>query len=206
MLDKFDMVTIPSGHFLMGDEFTHTSSFQISRTPITNRQYLLFTNSTAHKPPCHWDNGYPPEDKMDHPVVYVSWYDVRVFCDWLQRKTGRLFTLPSEAKWEKAARGTDDRIYPWGDEEPTPDLCNFGNNVGDTTPVGAYPKGASPYGLLDCAGNVWEWAMSACENSSLRALRGGSFDSKASMLSCSARLRHMESYCSNNIGFRIVLL
>lgn len=102
-----------------------------------------------------------PGTKIDegenHPVVQVSWYDAVAFCQWLTQKSGIAFRLPTEAEWEKAARGTDGRIYPWGDEPPNPSLLNYDDNVGGTTPVGSYPDGVSPYGAYDMEGNVWEW-------------------------------------------------
>ena len=101
-----------------------------------------------------------PAGKEDHPVVNVSWKDAVAFCRWLSQASGKTIRLPTEAEWEKAARGDDGRIYPWGDEPPTKELCNFSNNVGDTTPVGQYPAGASLCGALDMAGNVWEWTGS----------------------------------------------
>ena len=93
-------------------------------------------------------------------MVNVSWDDAVDFCRWLSEATHRSFRLPSEAEWEKAARGSDGRIYPWGNQAPDEKRCNFGTKVGDTTPVGKYPDGASPCGALDMAGNVWEWTGS----------------------------------------------
>ena len=106
---------------------------------------------------------------MDHPVLQVSWHDAVAYAEWAGKR------LPTEEEWEKAARGTDGRKYPWGDEEPTRDLCNFGKNEGGTTPVGKYsPQGDSPYGCVDMAGNVWEWTGSDFD-AERKVLRGGSW-------------------------------
>ena len=129
-------------------------SFAIARTPVTNLQYLAFIEATGYAPPSHWMEGRIPSGKDNHPVVEVTWYDGLNFCSWA------MVRLPTEAEWEKAARGTDGRIYPWGNQKPNRLLGNFSFSVGDTTPVGLYPAGASPSGLLDMAGNVWEWTTS----------------------------------------------
>ena len=124
---------------------------------------------TDHTPPKYWKGETPPAKIADHPVVYVSWHDVTAYAEWAGKR------LPTEEEWEKAARGTDGRMYPWGDEEPTPELCNFGQNEGGTTPVGKYsPQGNSPYGCVDMAGNVWEWTASDHEKGG-KVLRGGSW-------------------------------
>jgi formylglycine-generating enzyme required for sulfatase activity len=97
-------------------------------------------------------------DKAQHPVVEVSWHDAKDFCAWAAQQLDRIVRLPTEAEWEKAARGVDGRIYPWGNEPPSPLLCNYNRNQGGTTPVGQYsPAGDSPYGCADMSGNVWEW-------------------------------------------------
>jgi formylglycine-generating enzyme required for sulfatase activity len=156
----FEWVTVPAGEFTMGSNDSsdekpihrvHLSAYQIARHPVTNAQYELFVKTTSYAAPRHWENGKIPAGKENHPVMNVSWQDAQAFCGWAGVR------LPTEAEWEKAARGTEERKYPWGNEPPTKELCNFGNLVGDTTPVGRYPKGASPYGVLDMAGNVWEW-------------------------------------------------
>ncbi len=129
--------------------------------PITNAQYLLFVQATGHRAPSHWEDGRPPRGLESHPVVNVSWHDAMAYCRWLSEVTGKSITLPSEAQWEKAARGDrDTREYPWGDDWD-PNRCNNSElGIGDTTPVGIFPEGASPYGCLDMVGNTWEWTRS----------------------------------------------
>jgi formylglycine-generating enzyme required for sulfatase activity len=164
-------IAIPAGEFLYGDkkEKKTLPAFQIAKTPVTNVQYYQFVKATKHDSPSHWQNGQVPQGLEDHPVVYVSWDDAQEFCKWAKCR------LPTEEEWEKAARGTDGRSYPWGNEQPTKTLCNFNNNEKGTTPVGKYsPQGDSPYGCVDMSGNVWEWTESAYV-SNTRVLRGGSF-------------------------------
>ncbi|MCB1327924.1 MAG: SUMF1/EgtB/PvdO family nonheme iron enzyme, partial [Leptospiraceae bacterium] len=155
---QFDWVQIPAGKFVMGEgkeqHSVDLSAYLIARTPITNAQYKRFVDETGYDPPRHWDSGEIPKDKDAHPVVYVSWDDVMAFCKWAGVR------LPTEAEWEKAARGAEGRTYPWGEEPPSNTRCNFGRNMGDTTAVGRYPAGNSPNGLQDMAGNVWEWTSS----------------------------------------------
>jgi len=170
-----EIILIPAGDFLMGTDpakdkdarddeqpqhTLHLPDYYIARTPITNAQYAVFVKATDHELPMNWKRRRPPSGKEDHPVVYVSWYDAVVYCNWLAELTSKPYRLPSEAEWEKAARGTDGRIYPWGDEWHS-ERCNSAEaGPGDTTSVRAYPAGASPYGVLDMAGNVWEWTRS----------------------------------------------
>ena len=203
-----EMILIPAGEFLMGsdpekdkdtqgDEQTqHTlylPDYTIAKMPVTNAQYAEFVRDAGLvKSPKRWQDDEPPPDKLEHPVVNVSWHDAVAYCNWLADLTGKPYRLPSEAEWEKAARGTDGRIYPWGDRW-YPKWCNTAEGgVGDTTPVGAYSRGASPYGLLDMAGNVWEWCLTKwagnyegyaekerelqdVEGDAARVVRGGSF-------------------------------
>jgi len=133
-------------------------------------------------------------------VVNVSWDDAQAFCAWAGVR------LPTEQQWEKAARGADGRVYPWGHHAPSGDLCNFNHIVGGTTAVGQYPQGASPYGLLDMAGNVWEWCENLYEGqNNARVLRGGAYDSNASWVGCASRNRLYRNARSGNLGFRVVL-
>jgi formylglycine-generating enzyme required for sulfatase activity len=146
-------------------------NFRIGRYPVTNRQYAAFIKDNKAQPaPQGWFNREPPADCLDHPVVNVSWYDALAYCVWLSAQTGRRYTLPSEAEWEKAANnslsGSADRKateavttnrYPWG-EEPVDGRCNAASS--GTTPVRAYPAGASAYGVEDLLGNVQEWTRS----------------------------------------------
>ena len=135
------------------------AAFAISQTPVTNALYAVFQRETGAYQPLIW-GGALPARLHDHPVMDVSWQDAQAFCRWLSVQTGQRYRLPTEAEWEKAARGTDGRTFPWGN---TFDIqcCNVKESgLGSTTPVGSYPAGASPYNVLDMAGSVWEWTQS----------------------------------------------
>ena len=166
-----DWVTIPAGEFWMGSEKgdsdekpihrIHLPEYQIGRVPVTNVQYALYVADANVKPPSNWNNNQPPKGKENHPVVNVTWREAISYCNWLSQKINREVRLPSEAQWEKAARGDkDQREYPWGDKWED-FKCNTEElGLGDTSPVGLFRSGASPYGVLEMSGNVWEWTRS----------------------------------------------
>lgn len=142
--------------------------YRISRFPVTQEQYLQFIKATGHRLPSgnrevdrpySWDSRtrQPPTDKLNHPVVLISWDDAIAYCQWLAHVTSLPFRLPTEAEWERAARGLQGLIYPWGNAKPAPNLLNFNKQVGGTTVVGNYSAGVSPDGVMDMAGNVFEW-------------------------------------------------
>jgi formylglycine-generating enzyme required for sulfatase activity len=170
------MVLVPAGEFLMGSDAgdlderpqrrVYLDAFEIDRYEVTNLQYRRFLLATGRQPPQRWPQRYVaflparnpdwngtdyPAGEATCPVVAVSWEDAAAYCAWVGKR------LPTEAEWEKAARSIDGRTYPWGDGwDPT--RANAGaTDVGYTQPVGSYPHGASPYGVLDMAGNAWEW-------------------------------------------------
>lgn len=163
-------VLIPAGPFLMGsapaegiplyETPQHTVTlppYRIGQFPVTNREYAEFLKRVkAQKEPkqAGWFLREPPRARLDHPVVGVSWHDACAYCVWLSQVTGRSYRLPSEAEWEKAARGSDGRRYPWGNAWLA-GCCNV--NSSDTTPANACPTGISSYGCLDMLGNVQEW-------------------------------------------------
>ncbi len=198
-ISGLEFVMIPAGEFRYGEDKKkiRMDEFWISRTPITNAQYQAFVKTTGYSAPSHWSNGQIPKGKEQHPVVNVSWEDAQKFCSWAGVR------LPGERQWEKAARGSDGRTYPWGEAAPDSRRCNFNNQVGDTTPVGSYPEGASPYGLQDMAGNVWEWCEDAYDSSS-RVLRGGAFDLNGYLVRCAARDRSDPFDRGRDNGFRVV--
>lgn len=139
------------------------SNYKIGKYPVTNEEYSCFVADTNYPAPSHWENGEAPKDKLRHPVTNVSYYDAQAYCAWLSAVTECEFRLPTGEEWTKAATGNDERLYPWGNEMPDKTRCNFSMNVGDTTPVGQYPDGASPCGALDMSGNVWEWTNEVYE-------------------------------------------
>lgn len=134
----------------------YLDGFWIDQTEVTNGMFALCVKVNMCQPPnptrsATRSSYYGSSQFNDYPVIYVTWDDARKYCEWANRR------LPTEAEWEKAARGTDGRSYPWGNSYPYTNLLNFNLSIRDTTKVGQYPNGKSPYGVFDMAGNVWEW-------------------------------------------------
>jgi serine/threonine-protein kinase len=228
------LVRVPAGDFTMGsteadlqaesDEMpqhaVYLDEYQIGKYEVTVAQWRAFVEAT----------GYPADsralaDPDDRPVRYVSWDDAVAFCEWASIVTGRSVRLPTEAQWEKAARGTDARIYPWGSNAPSCSLCNFrhGSNycAGDTSAVGSSsPQGDSIYGCADMAGNVWEWARDSYASNyygqpsagtnptgpasgDSHVLRGGSWNSGAGYVRAADRAKYAPDTRYDGLGFRV---
>jgi formylglycine-generating enzyme required for sulfatase activity len=232
--------------------------YLMARFPVTNALFRTFVKQTSYKTKAESDgfgwvwNGeewektqganwlHPRGPASDiagmenHPVVQVFWKDAQAFCDWLNREhdstlpRGLVFRLPTEAEWEKAARGTDGRMYPWGVTFDARNCNSFKSGLGRTTPVGLYsPQGDSPFGCADMAGNIWEWTASlwgkdpnkpdygypykpqdgrqsqSAGDDVLRILRGGSFNDGARIVR--AAVRNRDFYANSYYGFRVAL-
>ncbi len=166
--DGMPAAYIPDGSFRMGaldteeqrdekpDHTVTMKGFWLDKLEVTNAMYALCVQASACEPPQTFksqtrESYFNNAEFNDYPVVYVTWLQADTYCKWAGRR------LPTEAEWEYAARGSDFRTYPWGDERPDSSRGNFNYFVGDTTRVGNYPAGASPFGVLDMAGNVAEW-------------------------------------------------
>lgn len=238
-------VLIPQGAFIMGtdiEDFYGTAlansehakldeapmhvrfldAYLIEQYPVTNAEYAIFIQETNHPSPPHWKKGnFAPED-ANLPVVYVSWYDSQAYAQWSGKR------LPTEAEWEKASRGPDGRIYPWGNvfvpDEPEPTETpaeTLQILTTSLTPVGVRPATVSPYGVGDAAGNVWEWTADWYQpyldpkrrrfkqqtDDKHKTLRGGSWlevrDGTAERyFRCANRLHAPPDYTAGNIGFR----
>ena len=203
----------------------HTPAFAITRTPITNAQYAAFVGATGHPAPdvdvktwasyqlVHpyertrrhaWSAVRPPAGRADHPVVMVSHDDARAYARWLSEATGRSWRLPTEAEWEKAARGTDGRRFPWGDTFDPKRLNSHDRGPFDTVPVGRFQGSVSPFGLLDAAGQVFEWTATAAGEGRY-IVKGGSWDDKGCGI-CRPAARHSRPRHLKHIlvGFRLV--
>jgi formylglycine-generating enzyme required for sulfatase activity len=200
--------------------------FWIGFGPVTNAQFARFVEATQYRTTAeamgfsriwtggrwmeveraYWRRPEGPRSNIDgrlhHPVVCVSWFDAQAYCEWAGLR------LPSEKEWEKAARGTDGRLYPWGNQAPASTRANFAMCHGTTTPAGEFsPAGDSPYGLNDMAGNIWEWTASWLEDppagsEQTRVVRGGAWSSKADHLQVTYRLDIDPYLRFNTLGFR----
>ncbi len=222
------LVYIPAGEFTMGSKDGDTDAFGdekpehkvyldgywIGKYEVTFKQYDKYCEETVKEKP--GDQGW---GRGDRPVINVSWNDAASYCEWLNKKTGLRFNLPTEAQWEKAARGTDSRIYPWGNEFDK-NKCNSGESgLKKTSPVGKFPEGASPYGCLDMAGNVWEWCSDWYDekyyekspgknppgpaDGEYRVLRGGNWFNDAWHVRAAYRSGYEPSFRWFNAGFRL---
>ncbi len=197
----------------------YLDSFSIDEYPVTNKQYKEFVDETGHQAPAlglmwsrkyDWVDGTYPEGKGDCPVVIVSWQNAVAYCEWAGKR------LPTEAEWEKAARGTQGNIWPWGDEWVKERSVCAG--AVDTQPVGVLEAGKSPFGCYDMAGNVWEWTQDwyydkyyqnapqrnpkGPQSGKERVLKGGAWIHSAFSVRCSMRFRKPADHCDNYIGFR----
>jgi formylglycine-generating enzyme required for sulfatase activity len=230
------MLFVPSGEFVMGSDMLDAAPnerpltkvtltrFYMSRFPITNAEYEQFDPSHVRK------RAAGASDR--HPVVYVSSLEAIKFCQSLSTRERKKYRLPTEAEWEYAARGTDSRKYPWGNHDRRGDLANFADRntvfawsdreiddgYPESSPVGAFPFGASPFGMEDMAGNVWEWCLDYLAlyrgtpqvnphgpaNGAKRVYRGGSWKSRFNSLRATVRGSNMPNYSCNDLGFRIV--
>jgi len=197
-----EMIIIPAGNFLMGDEkqLVHVDAFYVDKYPVTNAEYAKFVEATGHAPPPNWEetgSTYLP-DMANHPAVFVNWFDAQDYAAWAGKR------LLIEAEWENAARGADGRVYPWGNEFNRI-MCNASEaGIRGTTPVGKYsPYGDSPYKVGDMAGNVWEWtATDWAPGSSSKVQRGGSFVNRGSYARCAYRYLGVPEPRTPNVGFR----
>lgn len=224
------MVLVPAGEFVMGDStyynhvFTlayniydgpehsvYLEDYYIDKYEVTNEQYRKFVEDTGHREPSCWNDSRFNGPK--NPVVGVTWEDAVAFSQWAGKR------LPTEAEWEKAARGTDKRLWPWGNKLDHDKCCNvWESKLKMTKPVGSYEKGVSPYGCYEMAGNVWEWCSDyydqnyysvsprknpkGPEGGLQRVVRGGGFLYLGHYARCAARYRVPWYATSPQIGFR----
>ncbi|MBU6334276.1 MAG: formylglycine-generating enzyme family protein [Chloroflexi bacterium] len=185
-----DYVWVPPGAGLAG--------FWLQRTPVTHAQWRAAVDAgVCVAPRRNW--AYDDPAMAQHPVTYVGRAQARQYAAWVG---GR---LPRDAEWTWAAQGGDRRIYPWGRQPPDASRANAANVIGETTPVGSYPAGAGPFGLLDMAGNVWEWVDPDDGGDRPFIARGGAFYTRTRFIACRARLRNGNVGIVYYVGFRVAI-
>jgi len=194
-----NMMLVEAGEFIFGDAKqgllrrpykVNLPAFYIDRFPVTNAEYKRFCEATDRPRPNHWNNGDFQRGQANHPVSNVSFFDAKAYAKWAGKR------LPCEEEWEKAARGTDGRKYPWGNEMGEM-MCNPGTE--GTTPIDKYPRAQSPYGVIDMVGNVWEWCDSRVGGDEKYRFRRGGLGSK---LGCTTRKRVAAKHFYMDLGFR----
>ena len=211
------MASVPAGTFPMGCDSSRASerprhlvnvaAFAIDATEVTTRDYEACVAAGACKPPGEASQCNDARTKPTHPANCVDWNDAHAFCAWAGKR------LPTETEWEYAARGDDDRAYPWGDAAPSPNLVNAlgdADGFAGTSPVATYDAGRSPFGVYDMAGNVWEWTESTWSDDyaspheyDLKVARGGGFGSASpALLRATARGSHRVTFRDPHLGFR----
>jgi len=244
-----EQVYVPAGEFIMGSDdkeakrtieggraypeipvnIVYLDGYWIDKYEVTNRQYALCVDAGVCEPPFATysftrPTYYGDPEYDNYPVIWVDWFRARTYCEWAGRR------LPTEAEWEKAARGTDGRKYPWGNDPLTGERANFcdidcprtfANPIFDdgfpeTAPVGSFPAGASPYGAMDMSGNVWEWTASLIrdypydatdgredmESGGERVWRGGPWSNGVWWMRSAVRYRSVPTYMHYSLGFR----
>lgn len=243
-LPEFDWVDIPAGEFLYGDKKqprTIEKSFKISRYPVTYKQFQAFLDDKKEgfNDPRWWEGLAADEDDKsapgdqafkfwNHPRENVSWYDAIAFCRWLSYKLGSKWgldevdqwsvRLPTEFEWERAARGTDGQVYPYSDMFSAAKGNTEETGIGRTSAVGLFPDGASPYGVLDMSGNVWQWCLTSYSSPApyagsedlrtyaRRVLRGGAWYVNLVLARAASRLSSSPLNRYSNNGFRVVFV
>jgi formylglycine-generating enzyme required for sulfatase activity len=239
-----EMVMIPAGEFIMGEGREQHQLFlpgyRLGKYPLTNAEYEQFIKADGYNNKQWWTKAGWEQigrreseprlwqdsrfNKPNQPVLGVSWYEAVAYCHWLSSDSGQLYRLPSEAEWEKGARGVDGRTYPWGNEFEASRLnIRAGEQqVEASTPVGVYPTGVSHFGIFDCAGNGWEWCATRwpkpypydaeedewqadyLEGKRLRVLRSGSWNFGQDVVRCGYRFRFGAHGWADRGGCRLV--
>ena len=210
-------VTLGGGDTNMPLRRVNVEAFSIGETEVTNAQYADFVEDTKHKAPADWKDGKFAPGTDDYPVVGITWADANDYCEWLSKKINAVVRLPSEAEWERAARGDHaDYKYPWGSDLSDEDIFPKGAPKGKLFAVKSTPDGRSPFGAYEMSGNAWEWTSDLStdefgkpilyEKSRQRVIKGGSAGEKDKYLMIDARDNRPENMASPLLGFRYVII